>query len=65
MTCFSENLTITYLPSAQIGLDLQIKPNPVGAIHRLPLLSVEHPETKKRVHPDKALDLLLRKLSQP
>ena len=59
---FPENLTITYLPSAQIGLSLQLKPNPVRAIHQLPLLSVEHPETKKRVHPDKALDLLFAEI---
>jgi len=42
---FPDEVTITYLPSIQVGIDLQ--QSPLGAIHELPLLSIEHPETAK------------------
>ncbi|MFN6500071.1 MAG: CHAT domain-containing protein, partial [Nostoc sp. DedQUE01] len=42
---FTDNFTITYLPSAQIGINLKIlRETNVTAIHQLPLLSVEHPK---------------------
>jgi CHAT domain-containing protein len=53
-----QDFTITYLPSIQLGLELQL-PNPNT---RQQLLSVEHPETKKRLRPDKPLDLLFAEI---
>ncbi|OKH30505.1 prenyltransferase [Nostoc calcicola FACHB-389] len=42
---FTDNFTITYLPSAQIGINLKsLRETNVTAIHQLPLLSVEHPK---------------------
>ncbi|MEH1964180.1 MAG: CHAT domain-containing protein [Nostoc sp.] len=44
---FTDNFTITYLPSAQIGITLQnLKQTNLGAISELPLLSVEHPDSE-------------------
>ncbi|MEH1968609.1 CHAT domain-containing protein [Nostoc sp.] len=44
---FTDNFTITYLPSAQIGITLQsLKQTNLGAIAELPLLSVEHPDSE-------------------
>ncbi|MFN6469405.1 MAG: CHAT domain-containing protein [Nostoc sp. SerVER01] len=44
---FTDNFTITYLPSAQIGITLQsLSQTNVTAIHQLPLLSVEHPDSE-------------------
>ncbi|MEH2113283.1 MAG: CHAT domain-containing tetratricopeptide repeat protein [Nostoc sp.] len=44
---FTENFTITYLPSAQIGITLQrLKQTNIRAIGELPLLSVEHPDSE-------------------
>ncbi|WP_254445282.1 CHAT domain-containing tetratricopeptide repeat protein [Anabaena sp. UHCC 0204] len=40
---FPDNFTITYLPSAQIGINLKkFNPNPTP-IHQLPILSIENP----------------------
>jgi CHAT domain-containing protein/tetratricopeptide (TPR) repeat protein len=40
---FPDNFTITYLPSAQIGINLKkINPNPIP-INQLPILSIENP----------------------
>ncbi|MEH2212596.1 CHAT domain-containing protein [Nostoc sp.] len=44
---FTDNFTITYLPSAQIGITLQsLKQTNLRAIGELPLLSVEHPDSE-------------------
>jgi CHAT domain-containing protein len=44
---FPNNFTITYLPSAKIGITLKIlQSTNVEKIHELPLLSVEHPDSK-------------------
>ncbi|MEH2270633.1 MAG: CHAT domain-containing tetratricopeptide repeat protein [Nostoc sp.] len=44
---FADNFTITYLPSAQIGITLQsLKQTNIRAIGELPLLSVEHPDSE-------------------
>ncbi|MEH1768995.1 MAG: CHAT domain-containing protein, partial [Nostoc sp.] len=44
---FADNFTITYLPSAQIGITLQsLKQINLRAIGELPLLSVEHPDNE-------------------
>ncbi|WP_422665715.1 CHAT domain-containing protein [Anabaena sp. PCC 7938] len=52
---FPNNFTIIYLPSAKTGISLKtlkstnlekIREINVGAIHKLPLLSVEHPDSK-------------------
>ncbi|MHC5927506.1 tetratricopeptide repeat protein [Nostoc sp.] len=44
---FADNFTITYLPSAQIGITLQsLKQTNLRAIGELPLLSVEHPDNE-------------------
>ncbi|MBD2472378.1 CHAT domain-containing protein [Nostoc sp. FACHB-145] len=51
---FPDNFTITYLPSIQIGVDLQ--QSPVTAINELPFLSVEHPETLKSQDKVKTFD---------
>ncbi|MTJ52293.1 CHAT domain-containing protein [Anabaena sp. UHCC 0253] len=43
MQYFPPNFTITYLPSAQMGINLQkINPNPTP-IYQLPILSIENP----------------------
>ncbi|MBD1920115.1 CHAT domain-containing protein [Microcoleus sp. FACHB-831] len=49
-TLFPDNLTITYLPSAQMGINLQLSSSsPVaGAIYEFPLLSVEHPKSENK-----------------
>jgi CHAT domain-containing protein/tetratricopeptide (TPR) repeat protein len=45
---FPDDVTITYLPSAQTGLDLQsVAPSLEEAYCNLPLLSIEHPQTTK------------------
>ncbi|MGJ5633095.1 CHAT domain-containing protein, partial [Nostoc sp. CALU 1950] len=44
---FTDSFTITYLPSAQIGITLQkLKQTNLRAIGELPLLSVEHPDSE-------------------
>ncbi|MFN6440364.1 MAG: CHAT domain-containing protein [Nostoc sp. DedSLP01] len=44
---FTDNFTITYLPSAQIGITLKsLRETNITAIHQLPLLSVEHPDSE-------------------
>jgi CHAT domain-containing protein len=44
---FPEDITITYLPSFQVGFDLQqLRQSPVGTNHEIPLLSVEQPKGK-------------------
>ncbi|MEH1829203.1 MAG: tetratricopeptide repeat protein [Nostoc sp.] len=44
---FADNFTITYLPSAQIGITLQsLKQTNLRAIGELSLLSVEHPDSE-------------------
>ncbi|MHC5915189.1 MAG: tetratricopeptide repeat protein [Nostoc sp.] len=44
---FADNFTITYLPSAQIGITLQsLKQTNLQSIGELPLLSVEHPDNE-------------------
>ncbi len=43
---FPDTFTITYLPSAQIGITLQKKQAGVGTPHTVPLLSVEHPNSE-------------------
>ncbi|MDZ8053697.1 MAG: CHAT domain-containing protein [Aulosira sp. ZfuVER01] len=44
---FPPEFTISYLPSAQIGINLQkLRQTNLGKIHELPLLSVEYPNSK-------------------
>ncbi|BAY12081.1 CHAT domain-containing protein [Calothrix sp. NIES-2098] len=44
---FPPEFTISYLPSAQIGINLQkLRQTNLGTIHELPLLSVEYPNSK-------------------
>ncbi|MCF2151202.1 CHAT domain-containing tetratricopeptide repeat protein [Desmonostoc muscorum LEGE 12446] len=51
---FPDEITITYLPSIQVGIDLQT--SGVETIHELPLLSIEHPETPKSQEKVKTFD---------
>jgi CHAT domain-containing protein len=44
---FPEHFTISYLPSFQVGFDLQqLRPSTVGTIHEIPLLNIEQPKGK-------------------
>ncbi len=44
---FPDQFIITYLPSIQIGINLQnLSQSNLKSIHELPLLSVEHPDSK-------------------
>jgi CHAT domain-containing protein len=44
---FPEDFTISYLPSFQVGFDLQqLRPSTVGTIHKIPLLNIEQPKGK-------------------
>ncbi|RUT04276.1 hypothetical protein DSM106972_045040 [Dulcicalothrix desertica PCC 7102] len=45
---FSDTVSITYLPSIQVGIDLQKSfPSILDMIDKLPILSIEHPKTVK------------------
>ena len=54
------DFTCSYLPSARLGLELL--PHPDRLNQDPSLLSVEHPQTRKRLYPDKDLDLLFAEL---
>ncbi|HLO89401.1 MAG TPA: CHAT domain-containing protein, partial [Nostocaceae cyanobacterium] len=44
---FPDDFTITYLPSAQVGISLKLlHPNSINQIDQLPLLSVGYPDSK-------------------
>lgn len=45
---FPDKVSITYLPSIQVGIDLQkSSPGTLDTIYKLPILSIEHPTTVK------------------
>lgn len=53
---------ISYLPSAKLGLELQQRPASWREKETAALLSIEHPQTRRRLYPDKPLDLLFAEL---
>ncbi|MFM7406287.1 MAG: CHAT domain-containing protein [Cuspidothrix sp.] len=53
---FPDNFTITYLPSAEVGINLKkINPNPTP-IHQLPILSIENPENEYPMLPQTEIE---------